>query len=544
MLFDSHAGLVYHAALRTGRGDCHLAEDVVQTVFTSLARKASTFSPRIILPAWLHRHACLTTQQMMRSARRRQTREEASTLLQRQNIDSHSGYSADLIDAALNSLPEADRAALVLRFLENKDLRSVGRELGVSEDAAQKRVSRGLDRLRAALERRGMKKVSTSMAGALLPGPASAVTPSLSHLAAASLRLASATTATSAVGAASIAFLTMKTSTTITASILAVLAGTAAFIMMPKGKPSPVTTAAKEPASIKKLAVTKTPPHLEISTAKGPRFPRASNPSTPAPEYDAATEEAFKNHPMKKVFENKINAMRYVIMALMKKMKVDIKSKQALYQELQANTTNPKLGDVEKTTAKAQLETLSVEIKQMEKELADYEKGVQEMFNRNVMDFRARILTEIKNPSSPAPQPTPKETTSFNSAEALFNKGEYAAAENAFTALTTSIAPQVATFSQWKVMLTRTLQGKDNSNEIQPLLQGSVSSACYAMAAYALQQGGWEEANLWIAKASESGDRGENDIFNDPLIDIGWLDRETGLLIPHDLTKSAAGQGK
>lgn len=128
-LFDSHAGLVYQAALRTGRGDRQLAEEVVQTVFTSLARKASTFSPRIILPAWLHRHACLTTRQMMRSTRRRQAREEASAVLCHEG-NSSAVQIAEVIDEALNSLPHLDRTALALRFLENKNLRSVGLELG------------------------------------------------------------------------------------------------------------------------------------------------------------------------------------------------------------------------------------------------------------------------------------------------------------------------------------------------------------------------------------------------------------------------------
>ena len=53
-----------------------------------------------------------------------------------------------LLDNAMNSLGEADRAALLLRFFENKSLREVGVALGVSDDTAQKRVTRALERLR------------------------------------------------------------------------------------------------------------------------------------------------------------------------------------------------------------------------------------------------------------------------------------------------------------------------------------------------------------------------------------------------------------
>ena len=43
---------------------------------------------------------------------------------------------------------ETDRSAILLRFFENKTLREVGDALGASEDAAQKRVSRAVERLR------------------------------------------------------------------------------------------------------------------------------------------------------------------------------------------------------------------------------------------------------------------------------------------------------------------------------------------------------------------------------------------------------------
>ena len=110
-LFENHAGLVYQAALRTGRGDRDLAEEVVQMVFTSLAQKARTFSPRIILPAWLHRHACLTARQLLRTSRRRRAREDAAALLQMEPYRSANEVE-EVIDEALNSLPDAEREAL------------------------------------------------------------------------------------------------------------------------------------------------------------------------------------------------------------------------------------------------------------------------------------------------------------------------------------------------------------------------------------------------------------------------------------------------
>jgi hypothetical protein len=61
------------------------------------------------------------------------------------------------LDEALGCLPDTDRNAIVLRFLEERSLREVGTALGTSEEAAKKRVQRALDKLRHLLNRRGVK---------------------------------------------------------------------------------------------------------------------------------------------------------------------------------------------------------------------------------------------------------------------------------------------------------------------------------------------------------------------------------------------------
>jgi Sigma-70, region 4 len=77
-----------------------------------------------------------------------------------------------VLDAAMAELSEADYDAVVLRFFQNQDLRAVGRALGVSDDTAQKRVSRAVDKLREHLTRRG---VTTSAAALSIVISANAV---------------------------------------------------------------------------------------------------------------------------------------------------------------------------------------------------------------------------------------------------------------------------------------------------------------------------------------------------------------------------------
>ena len=55
----------------------------------------------------------------------------------------------------------------MLRYFENKNLREVGEALGVEERAAQKRVARGLDRLRMFFARRGVTLTTAVIAGAV-----------------------------------------------------------------------------------------------------------------------------------------------------------------------------------------------------------------------------------------------------------------------------------------------------------------------------------------------------------------------------------------
>jgi RNA polymerase sigma factor (sigma-70 family) len=163
-LVARYLDLVFSTAVRLVDGDTHRAEDIAQTVFADLARRATTLSPDVMLGGWLHRRTCHAAATLMRSERRRRKREWEAAEMDALEREDDTGYEpvAPVLDDAINQLRAEDRAALILRYFEGRDLRAVGEALGSNEDAAQKRVARALEKLRVLLAQRG---VTASVAG-------------------------------------------------------------------------------------------------------------------------------------------------------------------------------------------------------------------------------------------------------------------------------------------------------------------------------------------------------------------------------------------
>ena len=155
-LVDRYLNLVYATALRWIEGDAHRAQDVAQTVFVDLARKAATLPSDVMLGGWLHRHTCFVASHALRSEKRRQFRERQALEMHSMENDSGPDFSSlgPLLDEAVNELDDEDRTAVLLRFFEQLDFRSVGAALGSNEDAARMRVRRALAKLEVLLKAR------------------------------------------------------------------------------------------------------------------------------------------------------------------------------------------------------------------------------------------------------------------------------------------------------------------------------------------------------------------------------------------------------
>src|SRR3989441_11323413 len=155
-LVQRHLNLVYSAALRQVKSP-QLAEEVAQSVFTDLARNVHKLKLDTILTAWLYQVTRRTAIDVVRRENRRQLREQIATEMNAVNATATDWTHIEpLLDEAMHALDDTDRAAVLLRYFENKSLREVGATLGTSENAAQKRLGRAVERLREFFAKRGV----------------------------------------------------------------------------------------------------------------------------------------------------------------------------------------------------------------------------------------------------------------------------------------------------------------------------------------------------------------------------------------------------
>lgn len=143
-----HGDLVFSTARRILDGQHMLAEEVAQTVFAVMARKASSLRHHPSLAAWLHRAAVLEALQVRRRERTRLAHlAEFSRQAQTAHAASQWPAASPEVDLALERLAASDRRLLCQRFYEQRSYAEIARHLGKSEVTIRKATSRALARL-------------------------------------------------------------------------------------------------------------------------------------------------------------------------------------------------------------------------------------------------------------------------------------------------------------------------------------------------------------------------------------------------------------
>src|SRR5258706_2184569 len=157
-LVSNYVNFVFSTAMRMVGGDWALAEDISQTVFVDLARKAVRLPENVQLGGWLHRHTWFVARKAMRREQRRVAREKRAVEMNSAEdyTDGNLSQVSLVLDEVINALGEQDRDAIVLRFFDQLDFRSIAQSIGSTEDAARMRVTRAVEKMGTLLKRRGV----------------------------------------------------------------------------------------------------------------------------------------------------------------------------------------------------------------------------------------------------------------------------------------------------------------------------------------------------------------------------------------------------
>lgn len=232
-LVARHVNKVYSVALRhTGRP--HQAEEITQAVFVILAKKSRALGKGVILSGWLYHTARLTSVTLIRSEVRRARRQQEAHMQTLTNEPEPDTWPqiAPLLDAAMANLNESDRHAVVLRFFDQKSMKEVGSAMGATEDAAKKRVTRALEKLRKYFSKCGVHSTTAIIAGAISANSVQAAPAGLAKIAVSAAvaknAALSASTLTLTKGALKVMAWT-KAKTVAVLSVGALLAGTGAY---------------------------------------------------------------------------------------------------------------------------------------------------------------------------------------------------------------------------------------------------------------------------------------------------------------------------
>jgi RNA polymerase sigma factor (sigma-70 family) len=178
-LMEKHGPLVLGVCRRVLHNE-HDAEDVFQSTFLVLAKKAGSIRQHESIGAWLYRVAYHLAVKLRSRVVRAQEKESQSTPQASPDpvVDISLRELQTLLDEELARLPEKYRAPLVLCYLAGKTRDEAAEELGWSVGAVKGRLERGRDLLRSRLQRRGLTLSAALLGTMLASGAASAAVPS------------------------------------------------------------------------------------------------------------------------------------------------------------------------------------------------------------------------------------------------------------------------------------------------------------------------------------------------------------------------------
>jgi len=174
-LVQRHGNMVLNVGLRM-LGDRHAAEDAAQATFLALIRKARSLCRRRSLAGWLYHAARNVSLHARRAAARRAAREKEAAEMLKEGSAAETDWTAlrTVLDDELASLPRRWRQAIVLFHLEERSLAATAEALDAPAGTVSSWITRGRQRLKKRLARRGIAMSLGALATFLSQGTSEA----------------------------------------------------------------------------------------------------------------------------------------------------------------------------------------------------------------------------------------------------------------------------------------------------------------------------------------------------------------------------------
>jgi RNA polymerase sigma-70 factor (ECF subfamily) len=171
-LVKKYFRMVFSVAARQ-TGDSHLAEEIAQSAFLILSRKARGFSAKASIPGWLLRTTRFVCSDAIKMRRRRDENERKLAMNLERQLETKTlpATMELLLDEAMQALRPDEQAGIVARFFEGKDFQEIAEMFAITEDAARKRTSRCLAKLQSFMAKRGANVSLPALSGLLLAHP-------------------------------------------------------------------------------------------------------------------------------------------------------------------------------------------------------------------------------------------------------------------------------------------------------------------------------------------------------------------------------------
>lgn len=237
-LVEHNIDVAYSAAIAVLKRE-DLARDACQLTFLELAKHARRLTDGVRLGGWIYLTARNLSRNILRMEISRQQREQNYVSEMKTHPQTKEDWSqiAPDIHEAIEQLKAPERDAVILRFFKDKTLAEVGEALGVSADAARKRVNRALEHLNSGLAQKGITSTAAALAAAL-PAHAAVTAPTGLAASISTTALAGAGTLMTSTTLTGAAVTAMKAKTLIITVVAAVTVGGGVYFAThsPSGK--------------------------------------------------------------------------------------------------------------------------------------------------------------------------------------------------------------------------------------------------------------------------------------------------------------------